>query len=189
MARPLAELVRTNAIEFESAARAMPALLEAIGDARLLLIGEATHGTHEFYRIRAELTKSLIRDHGFGLVAVEADWPDAYRVNRWVRGASEEAGAETALGDFVRFPRWMWRNADVVDFVRWLREHNVPGTSVTGTCWRRSKPCSFTPAHAPVRWCGRTIRTWATREPPRWVRRANSISVSLCASASGVKRY
>ncbi|MGQ0751722.1 MAG: erythromycin esterase family protein [Betaproteobacteria bacterium] len=103
----------------------MPALLEAIGDARLVLIGEATHGTHEFYRMRAQITKSLISERGFGLVAVEADWPDAYRVNRWVRLASAEQGAEAALDDFTRFPRWMWRNADVVNFLRWLREHNA----------------------------------------------------------------
>ena len=100
-------------------------LLDALRGARLVLIGEASHGTHEFYRLRAELTKALIAEQGFSLVAVEADWPDAYRVNRWVGGASEERDAESALGDFKRFPRWMWRNADVLDFVQWLRRHNA----------------------------------------------------------------
>ncbi|HUF27019.1 MAG TPA: erythromycin esterase family protein [Gemmatimonadaceae bacterium] len=99
-------------------------LMELIGDARLVLLGEATHGTHEFYRIRGEITKRLIREKGFGAVAVEADWPDAYRVNRWVRGGSGDADATEALGGFRRFPQWMWRNADVLDFVGWLRSWN-----------------------------------------------------------------
>jgi len=103
----------------------LPLLLDLIGDARLVLIGEATHGTEEFYSIRAELTKALIRSKQFNLVSAEADWPDAYRVNRWVRHISEEAEAAAALGDFVRFPRWMWRNTVVVDFVEWLRRYNA----------------------------------------------------------------
>lgn len=118
------EIVQQEALWFEPTVDGLRPLVDAIADARLVLIGEATHGTHEFYRTRAELTKSLIVERGFNLVAVEADWPDAYRVNRWVRGASKEFGAEAALDDFTRFPRWMWRNTDVVDFVRWLREHN-----------------------------------------------------------------
>jgi erythromycin esterase-like protein len=99
-------------------------LFERIGDAGLVLIGEASHGTHEFYRIRAEITKRLITEHGFGAVAVEADWPDAYRVNRYVRGLDGDSDASEALPGFVRFPQWMWRNADVLDFVGWLRAHN-----------------------------------------------------------------
>ena len=99
-------------------------LLDLIGDARLVLIGEATHGTDEFYTIRAELTKALIRSKQFNLVSAEADWPDAYRVNRSVCHLSEEEGA-SALGDFVHFPRWMWRNTVVLDFVEWLRRHNA----------------------------------------------------------------
>ncbi|HUL04138.1 MAG TPA: erythromycin esterase family protein [Gemmatimonadales bacterium] len=99
-------------------------LLACIGDARFALIGEASHGTHEFYRIRAEITKRLIREKGFSSVAVEADWPDAYRVNRYVRGKGDDADAEAALQGFRRFPQWMWRNADVLDFVGWLRTHN-----------------------------------------------------------------
>jgi erythromycin esterase-like protein len=94
---PATEIVRREALWFESAADGMGPLLEAIADARLVLIGEATHGTHEFYRTRAELTKALIAREGFNLVAVEADWPDGYRVNRWVRRRASEAGAETAL--------------------------------------------------------------------------------------------
>ena len=104
-----ASIVRSEALWFESTAGGLTPLVDAIGDARVVLIGEATHGTHEFYRTRAELTKALIARKGFNLVAVEADWPDAYRVNRWVRHASSEASAEKALDDFTRFPRWMWR--------------------------------------------------------------------------------
>jgi erythromycin esterase-like protein len=99
-------------------------LLDRIGDARFVLIGESSHGTHDFYRVRAELTKRLVLERGFQAVAVEGDWPDAYRVNRWVRGHSSELDAIDALADFRRFPAWMWRNADVLDFIGWLREHN-----------------------------------------------------------------
>jgi erythromycin esterase-like protein len=99
-------------------------LLELIGDARFVLLGEASHGTHEFYRERAQITKRLIREKGFTAVAVEADWPDAYRVNRYVRGRGDDAEAIEALAGFRRFPAWMWRNADVLDFVGWLRAHN-----------------------------------------------------------------
>lgn len=99
-------------------------LIRSIGDARFVLLGEASHGTHEFYRERAQITKRLIEEKGFSAVAVEADFPDAYRVNRYVRGESRDADAVEALGGFKRFPSWMWRNADVLDFVGWLRFYN-----------------------------------------------------------------
>lgn len=99
-------------------------LLADIGDARLVLLGEASHGTQEFYRDRAEITKRLILEKGFNLVAVEADWPDAYRANRYVRGESADGDATEALGGFKRFPAWMWRNSAVLDFIGWLRSHN-----------------------------------------------------------------
>jgi erythromycin esterase-like protein len=109
-------------------------LLELIGDARLVLLGEASHGTHEFYRERARITRRLIEERGFTVVAVEADWPDAYRVNRWVRGADDDGSPLEALDGFSRFPRWMWRNRDVLEFVTSLREHNdavtAPGEKV-----------------------------------------------------------
>lgn len=122
---PALDTVRRDALWFEPTADGMAPLLDAIGEARLVLIGEATHGTHEFYRTRAELTKALIAAKRFNLVVVEADWPDAYRVNRWVRHAADETDAGAALGDFTRFPRWMWRNRDVVEFIQWLRTHNT----------------------------------------------------------------
>jgi erythromycin esterase-like protein len=99
-------------------------LIELVGDAQCVLVGEATHGTHEFYRLRAQLTKRLITEQGFCAVAAEADWPDAHRVNRFIRGLGADADAVDALQDFQRFPAWMWRNADVLDFIGWLRAHN-----------------------------------------------------------------
>lgn len=99
-------------------------LLELIGDARFVLLGEASHGTHEFYRERAQITKRLIKEKAFSAVAVEADWPDAYRVNTYVRGDAKNADSVEALSGFQRFPTWMWRNADVLDFIGWLRAYN-----------------------------------------------------------------
>jgi erythromycin esterase-like protein len=98
--------------------------MERASGARYVLLGEASHGTHEFYRERAEITKRLIAEAGFTAVAVEADWPDAYRVNRFVRGAKDDRSADEALSDFRRFPVWMWRNAEVAEFVALLREWN-----------------------------------------------------------------
>ena len=102
-------------------ARPLDDLLELVGDARFVLLGEASHETHEFYEIRAELTRRLVAERGFAGVAVEADWPSAARVNRYVLGVSDDDDAEQALGDFVRFPRWMWRNGVIVELVEWLR--------------------------------------------------------------------
>jgi erythromycin esterase-like protein len=99
-------------------------LLDDIGDSRLVLIGEGSHGTDEFYRERAAITRRLIEERGFDAVAVEADWPDAFRINRFVRGNSDDRTPLDALGDFGRFPQWMWRNTVVRDFVGWLRDHN-----------------------------------------------------------------
>jgi erythromycin esterase-like protein len=99
-------------------------LLTLIHEARFCLLGEATHGTHEFYRERAEITKRLIKEKGFTAIAVEADWPDAFRVNRYVRGLSDDQNADQALSGFKRFPTWMWRNTVVLEFVEWLRDYN-----------------------------------------------------------------
>jgi len=120
----LTEAVRTAAQPLRGAADDYDSLLEFVGNARFVLIGEASHGTHEFCRERAQITKRLIREKGFDAVAVEADWPDAYRVNRYIRGRGDDAEAIDALEGFKRFPTWMWRNADVLDFVGWLRDHN-----------------------------------------------------------------
>src|SRR6266571_201526 len=92
------------------------ALLALVGDARFVLLGEASHGTHEFYEERSRITQRLIAEKGFDAVAVEADWPDAYRVNRYVRGQGHDPDAMRALDGFRRFPAWMWRNMNVIDF-------------------------------------------------------------------------
>ena len=137
-ARALSEIARAAVpLSFDEGEYAP--LLDAIGDARVVLIGEASHGTHEFYRERAAITRHLIEERGFCAVAVEADWPDAYRLNRYVlnlpaAGGSHEPDqtAVDALRDFRRFPAWMWRNTDVVAFAEWLRSHNARGQSCAG---------------------------------------------------------
>jgi erythromycin esterase-like protein len=123
-ATPLTNTVREAAHPLAGAARDYDPLMELVGDTRFVLIGEASHGTHEFYHKRAQITKRLITEKGFTAMAVEADWPDAYRVNCYVRGASGDADASEALGGFQRFPTWMWRNTVVRTFVEWLRAHN-----------------------------------------------------------------
>src|ERR671919_273635 len=117
----LTDVVREAAHTLSGAAQDYDPLLSLIGEARFCLLGEATHGTYEFYQERAEITRRLIKEKGFSAVAVEADWPDAFRVNRYVRGFGDDQNADEALGGFKRFPTWMWRNTVVVDFVEWLR--------------------------------------------------------------------
>jgi erythromycin esterase-like protein len=129
----LKQAIRRAAHPLVGAASDYDPLMELVGDSRFVLLGEASHGTHEFYRERAAITKRLIREKGFTAVAVEADWPDAYRVNRYVRGRGDDRDAADALAGFRRFPAWMWRNADVLDFVGWLRSHN--------DCARMGAPC------------------------------------------------
>lgn len=119
---PLAEMVRSAAEPlpaFEDPA--FGALFDRYADARVILLGEASHGTSEFYRARAAITSRLVEQHGFDIVAVEADWPDAAAIDRYVRHRPHREGEEAS---FQRFPSWMWRNTDVDAFIRWLREHN-----------------------------------------------------------------
>lgn len=118
------EILRASVCELRGDPAQYDRLIDEIGDARIVLLGEATHGTHEFYRERAFITRRLISEKHFTAVAVEADWPDAYRLNRFVRAIGSDERAVEALGDFGRFPTWMWRNADVLDFIGWLRTHN-----------------------------------------------------------------
>ena len=120
----LTDAVRECAHPLTGSAQDYEPLMDLIGDARFVLIGEASHGTHEFYQQRAEITKRLIQEKGFTAVAVEADWPDAYRVNRYVRGIGDDTTSADALAGFDRFPAWMWRNTEVVNFIDWLREYN-----------------------------------------------------------------
>ncbi len=116
--------IRENSYPLAGCTEDYAPLLDLIGSSRLVLIGEASHGTHEFYRTRAYITKRLIHEKGFNAVAVEADWPDAHRVNRFVLGRGRDEYAVQALDDFRRFPAWMWRNSDVLEFVSWLRDYN-----------------------------------------------------------------
>jgi len=124
IANSLTALVRESAHALSSANGDYAPLLDLADDSQFVLLGEATHGTHEFYRARAEMTKRLIRERGFNAIAVEADWPDAYRINRFIRNLSADEEAFEALDDFKRFPTWMWRNADILDLIGWLREQN-----------------------------------------------------------------
>src|SRR5947208_12406444 len=102
-------------------------LMDRIGDARYVLLGEASHGTSEYYLWRALLSQRLIQEKGFSFIAVEGDWPDCYRVNRYVKGrAGSGESAREVLHAFDRWPTWMWANEEIVSLAEWLREHNGP---------------------------------------------------------------
>jgi protein-L-isoaspartate(D-aspartate) O-methyltransferase len=120
----IGKLIRETAEPFaDIEAASVDEFLERVGDARLVLLGEATHGTSEFYRMRARLSKALIERRGFDFVAVEADWPDAARVDEYVLG--DPRRSNVAFTPFSRFPTWMWRNEEVHDFIGWLRARNL----------------------------------------------------------------
>ncbi|MFL5616980.1 MAG: erythromycin esterase family protein [Gemmatimonadaceae bacterium] len=122
----LTKAVRRARRPLESADDLTP-LLDAIGDARFVLLGEASHGTSEFYTWRAELSKRLILEKDFSFVGVEGDWPDCYRVNRYVKGLRGSGrSAEEVLHAFERWPTWMWANREVAAFAEWMRELNDP---------------------------------------------------------------
>jgi erythromycin esterase-like protein len=125
-------LLRAAVVPLEGRPQDHDALLDRIGDARFVLLGEATHGSHELYRERARITQRLLEEKGFDAVAIEGDWPDVHRVNRWVRGTSADRDADAALSSFARFPTWMWRNQEMIEFVRWLRAHNDDRPSQAG---------------------------------------------------------
>ncbi|KAF4333602.1 L-isoaspartate O-methyltransferase [Fusarium beomiforme] len=137
MGPSIIEQLKSHAKPFESICQDVDLItkyLDSFGDCKVLLIGDASHGTHEFYSIRAEITKYMMQNHGFNIVAVEADWPDAESVDRYVRhrpspgqGTSETiqiANKEGREPAFLRFPTWMWRNIEVHDFVEWMRSFN-----------------------------------------------------------------
>jgi len=120
----LANWVQANATPLQRTPEDFDRLIDRIGDARIVMLGEASHGTAEFYAIRAQITQRLILEKGFNMVAIEGDWPDAARVNRFVTGEGEGTLLDSLSG-FKRFPTWMWRNTVILDFVAWLREHNA----------------------------------------------------------------
>lgn len=121
----MADAVARLAEPLSTDPRSYDGLMALIGDARLVLIGEASHGTHEFYAERAAITRRLIEEHGFAAVCIEGDWPDAHRVHEFVQGVGSDRSAEEALGGFTRFPTWMWANDVVREFVAWLRQRNA----------------------------------------------------------------
>jgi erythromycin esterase-like protein len=116
--------LRTAARPLTGASTDLDPVMDLVGDARFVLIGEASHGTDEFYRTRANITRRLIQERGLDAVVMEADWASVERVDHYVRGEGKDPGAGEALGGFQRFPTWMWRNTAVRDFVVWLRAHN-----------------------------------------------------------------
>jgi len=123
--RHLVAAARTSAMPLNGVTRPEVArVIDRLRPAKYYLLGEASHGTQDFYHLRSCITKHLIEKHGLTAVAVEADWPDAYRVNRFVRGEGPDQDANAALSGFERFPSWMWRNTEVLSCVRWLREWN-----------------------------------------------------------------
>jgi len=133
-----------------------PSDYDALMDPPIVLIGEASHGTHAFYYDRAEITQRLIAEQGFTAVAVEADWPDADRVTRFVRGFSDDQSGEKALANFRRFSTWMWRNTDALRFLMWLQQYDG------------SLPCSA----VCTGFYGLELSIWApSRRPPSEVAR------------------
>src|SRR6266566_6575315 len=106
--------IRKISIPLSGSLQDYDALLDRIGNAHFVLLGEASHGTHEFYRERAAITQRLIHEKGFTAVAVEADWPDAYKINQYVRGKGPQEASLQSLSGFQRFPTWMWRNQDIL---------------------------------------------------------------------------
>ena len=125
MAARSASLLPAHALRpVDAGNNALTALAQHAARAPIVLIGEASHGTRDFYAMRAALTERLISAHGFRAVALEADWPDTFRAHRFVTGRSDDADANEALSDFRRFPAWMWRNETMRDFVAWLADFN-----------------------------------------------------------------
>ncbi len=122
--RAAAAEIRSLAIPLDDPA-AMGRLADRVRGARFVCIGEASHGTHEFYQSRAQLSRVLIEEHGFNWIGVEGDWPDCWRINRWARGQDDQSlDAYGLLAHFERWPTWMWANEDVAEFLTWLREWN-----------------------------------------------------------------
>ncbi|HUW78425.1 MAG TPA: erythromycin esterase family protein [Candidatus Nanopelagicaceae bacterium] len=117
------QAVRDLATPLEDESSDYDELLAMAEQKRFVLLGEETHGTADFYRMRAEISRRLIVEQGFDAISIEGDWPDVWRVNRFVLGEGDDT-AKSALADFERFPTWMWRNREVLKFITWLRAHN-----------------------------------------------------------------
>lgn len=131
---PFVRAIRSAVEPLEPTEQALDPVLDLVGDASLVLLGEGTHGTHEFYQIRQQITRRLIQEKGFRAIAIEGDWPDAARVDQYVKGGF--GSARSSLDEFRSFPTWMWGNQDVIEFVRWLRHFNQDQPE-------GSTPCGF----------------------------------------------
>jgi erythromycin esterase len=134
--RELVEQVARMALSLQEQADLDP-LLERVGAARYVLLGEASHGTAEYYRWRSQMSQRLICEKGFSFIAVEGDWPDCYRVNRYIRGfPNSGADVREVLEAFARWPTWMWANEEIVELSEWLHRHNSwpPEEKKVGFC-------------------------------------------------------
>ncbi|MBP3950755.1 erythromycin esterase family protein [Bacillus suaedae] len=120
--------IKEHSIRFDSI-KEMEPLLQAAADAQFVLLGEASHGTSEFYTWRTEISKWLIEEKGFHFIAVEGDWPSCYEVNRFIKGYNDTPDAKTSLKAFNRWPTWMWANEEVVNLVEWLKIYNEQQSS------------------------------------------------------------
>ncbi|MCE9538091.1 MAG: erythromycin esterase family protein [Bacteroidetes bacterium] len=130
----LNKLIFDNSIELNSSTD-LDALIEIIGDSKYVLLGEASHGTHEYYTWRTEISKKLIQKKGFSFIAVEGDWPDCYRINRYIKNYIDSGkSAVDVLHKFNRWPTWMWANWEIVALTEWLKNHNssLPKSRKTG---------------------------------------------------------
>ncbi|RFU61056.1 erythromycin esterase family protein [Peribacillus glennii] len=124
MLKKLADSVREHSVPLRDNDD-LDVLVDKIGDARLVLLGEASHGTSEFYQVRAELSKKLIQDKGFSIIAVEGDWPASQKLNGYIKGYDTETKtAKEVLKSFNRWPTWMWANEEIAGFAEWLKDHN-----------------------------------------------------------------
>ena len=120
------DISSTHFLPLEKAGDLDP-LIEKIGDSKYVLLGEASHGTHEYYTWRAEISKRLILEKGFSFIAVEGDWPDCYKINRWVKDLPNSGGSiKEVLQEFNRWPTWMWANYEIAAFAEWLKKYNSP---------------------------------------------------------------
>src|SRR5689334_22341137 len=117
------EILKHSAIDIKTAQDLDP-LMDRIGDARIVMLGEASHGTHEYYIWRSRITKRLIQEKGFSFIAVEGDWPDCYRINRFIKGDATEEKAIDVVKQFRRWPTWMWANWEIVALTEWLYQYN-----------------------------------------------------------------
>jgi len=162
------DAIREAALPLGGSASDHDALLEMAEGARFVLLGEATHGSHELYRERALITQRLIAEQGFNGVLVEADWPDADRANRWAQAHSEDVDAEEALAGFRRFPTWMWRNTVVIDFLGWLRDFNEQSGRAPATFHGMDLYSLYTSIEAVLRYLDRVDKAAARRARERY---------------------